>query len=92
MTDVKSWLFLALALLINAPNGVFINVSKELGHICPSTELRNQLQFQGIIILSLGYTGLQTTLMTMPSGAVQLITCVGARYITPSNILGLSLT
>jgi MFS transporter, ACS family, allantoate permease len=37
-------------------------------------------QFQGIIILSLGYTGLQTTLMTMPSGACQLIGCVGASY------------
>jgi len=61
MTDIKSWLFLFLALLINAPNAVFIN-------------------FQGIIILSLGYSGLQTTLMTMPSGAVQLVACVGASY------------
>ncbi|RDW69887.1 hypothetical protein BP5796_08284 [Coleophoma crateriformis] len=36
--------------------------------------------FQGIIILSLGYTGLQTTLMTMPSGAVQIIGCTAASY------------
>jgi ACS family allantoate permease-like MFS transporter len=37
------------------------------------------INFQGIIIQDMGFTGLKTTLMTMPSGAVQLISCVGAR-------------
>ena len=40
--------------------------------------------FQGLIIQGLGFSKLQTTLITMPSGGVQLVVCVSACYIASS--------
>lgn len=40
--------------------------------------------FQGLIIRGLGFSTLQTTLITMPSGGVQFVVCVSACFIASS--------
>lgn len=78
MLDPKTWLLFIFAVTSNAPNGGLTNVS------LPSTsdesmQLTSE-QFQSLIIKGMGFSSLQTTLIQMPSGAVQFVVCTGATW------------
>ncbi|KAM5344041.1 hypothetical protein ACJ41O_012578 [Fusarium nematophilum] len=62
MFDLKTWLLFLFAVTNNAPNGGL-------------TTILTGTQFQGLVIRGMGFSVLQTTLIQMPSGAVQFILC-----------------
>lgn len=82
MTDLKTWLLFAFAVASNSPNGGLTVVIILFGPARTRNEqlTRKSTQFQGVIINGMGFSVLQTTLIQMPSGGVQLVVCVLAWY------------
>ncbi|KAK1976144.1 major facilitator superfamily domain-containing protein, partial [Colletotrichum cereale] len=60
MRDMKTWLLFLFAVASNSPNG---GLTTDHG------------MFQGLVIKGMGFSTLETTLIQMPSGGVQLVLC-----------------
>lgn len=74
LLDPKTWLLFLFAVASNSPNGGLTTVSWIRTPFIV-VRLADIEQFQGLIIKGMGFTTLKTTLIQMPSGAVQLIVC-----------------
>lgn len=72
--DLKTWLLFLFAVASNSPNGGLTTVSR-IRTALRVGQLANIAQFQGLIIKGMGFSTLKTTLIQMPSGAVQLVVC-----------------
>jgi MFS family permease len=77
MADLKTWLLFLFAVASNSPNGGLTSVSSFflVAPSCGYEALLTMSQFQGLIIRGMGFSTLRTTLIQMPSGAVQLVIC-----------------
>jgi MFS transporter, ACS family, allantoate permease len=70
MLDLKTRLLFLFAVASNSPNGGLTTVSAMHSNIWVTL---TRPQFQGLIIKGMGFSTLQTTLIQMPSGDVQLV-------------------
>lgn len=80
MLDLKTWLLFLFAVASNSPNGGLTNVGLLKSGSCVLLFTDNLIahQFQGLIIRGMGFSPLETTLIQMPSGAVQFLFCTSA--------------
>lgn len=74
MLDMKTWLLFLFALTSNSPNGELTSV-RDKWNSNSRNKVDNKNQFQGLIIKVMGFSTLETTLVQMPSGAVQMMIC-----------------
>lgn len=77
--DLKTWLLFLFAVTSNSPNGGLTSVRGTKDNSSAMKIKANNFvqweQFQGLIIKGMGFSTLGTTLVQMPSGAVQMVIC-----------------
>jgi hypothetical protein len=86
--DPKTWLMFLFNIWISIPNGGMTNVRIVTATTCP---LLTIAKFAPLIINGLGYTAQRSTLLTMPTGIMQIVSsymCNGGVFLCAKYLSG----